>query len=81
MLRKVGRGRRAGAGAWALEAGRPEGAGPPTWRRPGPTPAPPCKLALRVGGGTPYSATAIFLKGLMEVVAVSDGRNVTRTLL
>lgn len=65
----------AGVDAAALGGRAGQGAGPPTWRRPGPAPCPPLyKLVLkRVGGRAPYSATAIFsLKVLREVMTLTD---------
>ena len=64
----------AGADTPALGGRAGRGAGPPTWRRPGPAPGPPMfKLVLRVGGRAPYSATAIFsLKVLREVMTLTD---------
>lgn len=62
--------------------GGSRGRGLPRGVDPAPPRPPPCKPALGVGGGTPYSATAIFfLKVLVEVMTLSDGRNVFRILL
>lgn len=73
---------------------REQAQAPRLWRRGGARgrgfargvdPAPPrpplCKPALGIGGGTPYSATAIFfLKVLLEMMILSDGLKVYRTL-
>lgn len=58
------------------------GRGLPRGVHPAPPRRPVCKPVLRVGGGAPYSATAIFfLKVLMEVSTLSFGLNVYRTVL